>query len=202
MGRDAFAEVEEVASVSGAAFAVRKDVFEKLGGFDADFFLYMEDVDLSLRARLAGYRVLYVPCSVVYHNYALHFGPQKTLYQERNRYFVLLKSLRWRTLLALLPALLLAEVVTWGFVLLRDRRYPFNKFHAYALVVAHWNDIMKKRRRVQALRQLSDRDLIAQCAHQLAYEQTGSDVFVWLAHMVLDPLFCLFRRLAMLLVRW
>jgi GT2 family glycosyltransferase len=202
MSRDTFMRCEAVPSVSGAAFVIRRNVLETLDGFDEDFFIYMEDVDLSLRARLAGYKVLYVPGSVAYHDYALHFGPKKTLYQERNRYLVLLKSLRWRTLLVLLPALLLAEVVTWGFVLLSDRRNCLNKCRACALVATHWKDTMKKRQRAQALRQVSDRDLVAQCTHQLAYEQTGSDKPVWLAHIVFDPLFCLFRQLALLVVRW
>ena len=92
----------------------------------------MEDTDLSWRARLAGYRCLYVPTSIVYHEYTLRFGPRKIFYQERNRYLMLLKGAHWATLLVLLPALLLAEVVTWGFVLAQDRRRLANKARAYA----------------------------------------------------------------------
>jgi len=105
--RGALAEPADVDAVSGAAFAIRRDLYEALGGFDGSFFLYMEDADLSLRARLAGYRCRYVPAAVVYHAYTLRFGPRKTYYQERNRYLMLLKGMRWPTLLALLPALLL-----------------------------------------------------------------------------------------------
>jgi GT2 family glycosyltransferase len=201
MGCDGFLQVEEIASVSGAAFAIRKDVFELLGGFDEDFFMYMEDVDLSIRARLAGYKVLYVPDSIVYHNYALRFGAKKTLYQERNRYLLLLKSLHWRTLLALLPAILLTEVVTWGFVLLRDRRHLFNKVLACISVAAHWDDVIEKRRQTEAFRQTSDHSWFSQCTHQLAYEQAGSGTVVRFARAVFDPLFYLFRRLALVLAR-
>ena len=51
----------------GAAFAIRRELFERLGGFDEDFFMVYEDVDLSYRARLAGYRCWYAADAVVGH---------------------------------------------------------------------------------------------------------------------------------------
>jgi GT2 family glycosyltransferase len=202
MDRGTFTDLVEVGAVSGAAFAIRKDVFEALGGFDEAFFLYLEDTDLSWRARLAGYKCVYVPSSVVYHDYILRFGPKKTFYQERNRYLMLLKGLRWRTLLVLLPALLVVEVMTWGFVLLRERKRLANKLRAYAWIVKHWGRIMGSRREVQAMRRVRDRDLIARCTHRLAYEQTGSGLTVCLAHLVFDPLFLVLHRLALALIWW
>jgi GT2 family glycosyltransferase len=199
--RDAFAEKTEVSAVSGAAFAIRREVFETLGGFDERFFLYMEDTDLSWRARLAGYRCLYVPQSVIRHDYNLCFGPHKTFYQERNRYLMLLKNLRWRTLLVLMPALLLAEMVTWGFVLLKDRKRLKNKLRAYAWIVKHWRTVMESRRKVQETRQVADRDLVARCIHTVAFEQTGDSKTARVAHLVFDPLFSMFHRAALALIR-
>ncbi len=202
MDRDAFDEAGEVDAVSGAAFAARREVFEELGGFDERFFLYLEDTDLSWRARLAGYKCLYVPRSIVYHDYTLRFGPAKTFYQERNRYLILLKGLRWPTLIILLPALLLAEAVTWGFVLLREKRRLANKLRAYAWIVAHWGQVVRSRRGVQALRRVRDRDLIAQCTHRLAYAQFDRGLVARLARLVFDPLFLALHRLALALIWW
>ncbi len=58
---------QDVFWVSGAAFACRAEVFKKLGGFDADFFAHMEEIDLCWRMQLNGYRVRSLPQSVVYH---------------------------------------------------------------------------------------------------------------------------------------
>ena len=52
---------------SGAAFAVRRDVYEKMGGFDPHLFMYAEDVDLSWRIRSYGYKLKYVPRAVIHH---------------------------------------------------------------------------------------------------------------------------------------
>jgi len=192
----------EVGAVSGAAFAMRKDLFERLGGFDGDFFMYVEDTDLSWRARLAGYKSIYVPGSVVYHDYELQFGPHKTYYQERNRYLMLLKSLRWPTLLLLLPGLVLAEVVTWSFVLMRDRKRLGNKLRGYAWIARHWGEIMERRRTTQRLRRASDRALILPSTHALAYEQTGDGFAARAAGRVMNPLFQLVRSATLVLLRW
>ncbi len=124
-----------VSAVSGAAFAMRREFFLKLDGFDKDIFMYMEDTDLSMRARLAGACCAFVPDSVIRHDYELHFGPDKTYFQERHRYLMLLKLYRWPTLFVLLPVFLLSELVTWGYVLLRESSRLGNKFRAYSWVV-------------------------------------------------------------------
>lgn len=202
MAHDAFPYLEEVDAISGAAFAIRRDLFTALGGFDEAFFLYMEDTDLSWRARLAGYQCIYVPSSVILHDYALRFGPLKTFYQERNRYLMLLKGLHWATLLILLPILLLAEGITWGFTLLRDRPHWRNKMRAYGWIISHWREVMEKRRLTQRLRRARDRDLLQRCAYHLAYEQLDAGLLGRMAGFVLDPLFFVLHRLALALIWW
>src|SRR5574341_116206 len=58
MRADAGESTEEVPAVSGTCFAIAPDVYRRLDGFDERLFLYWEDVELSLRARLAGHRCL------------------------------------------------------------------------------------------------------------------------------------------------
>ncbi|NTW02349.1 MAG: glycosyltransferase family 2 protein [Oscillochloris sp.] len=192
----------EVAAVSGAAFIMRRSLFMALGGFDSAFFMYMEDTDLTWRARLAGYSCRYVPDAVVAHHYQLRFGPRKIYYQERNRYLMLLKSLRWPTLVALLPALFLAEALTWGFVLLRDRPNSANKLKAYGWVGRHWFEIMAMRGHTQRLRRVPDRDLLAVCEGHIDFEQLGGGPALRLASTVCNPLFRVTRAFALAVVRW
>jgi GT2 family glycosyltransferase len=53
--------------VSGAAICVSRTLYEKIGGFDEQFFMYMEDVDWCYRAHEAGFRVVYLPTAVITH---------------------------------------------------------------------------------------------------------------------------------------
>ena len=64
----AYQKSECVSGFSGCCFAMRKEKFEELGGFDENFFTYHDDSDLSWRAHLSGFRILYVPTSAVRHD--------------------------------------------------------------------------------------------------------------------------------------
>ena len=57
----------EVFFALGTAFAIRNHVFKEIGGFDDYYFMEYDDMDLSWRARLAGYKVFFCPASIVYH---------------------------------------------------------------------------------------------------------------------------------------
>ena len=57
----------EVFGVCGAACLLRRELFEELGGYDERYFAFYEDVDLNVRARVAGWRFAYVPGAVVWH---------------------------------------------------------------------------------------------------------------------------------------
>jgi N-acetylglucosaminyl-diphospho-decaprenol L-rhamnosyltransferase len=65
--REDHERAQEVESLMGAALLVRRTVFEKVGGFDEDFFFYAEESDLFARLRQAGWRILYDPSASVVH---------------------------------------------------------------------------------------------------------------------------------------
>lgn len=64
---EAFPEPEPVLGASAGAAFYRRSLFDKIGLLDEDLFMYLEDVELSLRAQSAGLRCLYLPNAVVYH---------------------------------------------------------------------------------------------------------------------------------------
>lgn len=68
--------VEEVDAIMGGAFLIKRDVFEKTGGFNPKMFLYYEDIDLSLRIRDLGYKIYYNGNAEVYHD---HMASSKKL---------------------------------------------------------------------------------------------------------------------------
>lgn len=112
---DDFAIPEYVAGFSGSCFAVKRDYFMELGGFDDRIFLYGEDIELSWRAKLKGYETLFVPGSVVKHDYKLEVSPLKLYYLEKSRYMILRKYFHTTDLILISPSLLLAEILTLGY---------------------------------------------------------------------------------------
>jgi len=105
--------IEEVFGACGAAFVIRRAVFEALGGFDERFFMVYEDVDLSYRARLRGHRVVYVPSAVVHHAGSATLGrasARAVFYGQRNLEWVWLKNTPMSLLCRTAPAHLLYSV--------------------------------------------------------------------------------------------
>lgn len=85
----------DIFGASGGASLYRVSMLTQIGLFDADFFAYYEDVDLSFRAQLAGWKVRYVPAAVAYHQIGATSGKLKgfTSYQTmKNLQLVLFKN--------------------------------------------------------------------------------------------------------------
>lgn len=97
----AFPREEEALFPSGSAALYRRELFDELGGFDDDFFLYCEDSDLGLRARWAGWSCLYLPEARVEHRYSSSAGRVsrlKAYLVERNRLRLVVKNFPARML--------------------------------------------------------------------------------------------------------
>jgi len=81
------------ACAAGAIYSI--DAMNDVGILDEDFFAYYEDVDLSWRLQLSGWKCKYVPTAVVYHKYSKSSGPSSLfkVYQgERNRIWIIIKN--------------------------------------------------------------------------------------------------------------
>lgn len=86
----------EVFWATGAALFIRSSVWKESGGFDADFFAHMEEIDLCWRLKRMGYRIGVCPQSVVYHvggGTLKTSNPQKTYLNFRNNLVMLQKNL-------------------------------------------------------------------------------------------------------------
>lgn len=97
---------QETNFASGCCMLIKREVIKKIGFLDEQLYLYLEDVDFCLRARQAGYKIVYEPKAVIWHKNASSSGkPGSKLhqyYQTRNRLIIGVRYAPWRTKLALL----------------------------------------------------------------------------------------------------
>jgi GT2 family glycosyltransferase len=106
----------EVFSPCAAAALYRRDAFLTVGGFDEDFFCYMEDVDLGFRLRLAGHRCMQIPTAIAHHIGSATSGGQHsdfaTYHGHRNLVWTYVKNMPTPLFWMLLPLHLLLNLMT------------------------------------------------------------------------------------------
>lgn len=98
----AYDEAGLVFGACGAACMIRRELFERLGGFDPAFFMAFEDVDLSYGVQLTGHDCRYVPDAIVHHAGSASLGrlsDRAVFYGQRNLEWVYVKNTPWPLLL-------------------------------------------------------------------------------------------------------
>jgi N-acetylglucosaminyl-diphospho-decaprenol L-rhamnosyltransferase len=143
----------EIAFPSGAAMVVRRSAWDELHGLDSAYFMYGEDLDLGLRLWLAGHRVGLVHDARVLHSYEFDKGESKWFWLERNR---------WRTVLSVYPAAVLAVTAPalfaseLGLLAIAAREgWLAAKLRAQVATLTGLPGTLRRRRDVQRMRRIS-----------------------------------------------
>jgi len=152
----------QILGACGGAMFIRRALFEKIGFLDSRYFAYYEDFDFSIRARLAGYRVIFAPQAVVYHKYRPF---RKDILNEyidhRNRLRMMLKNMSFPILRWMLPKSLYSDIKS----IYRHLRRKKPGLAFYRLKALIWNliilpDTLIRRAKIQRKRAVGDEPAI------------------------------------------
>ena len=149
--------VQEVTYPSGAAMAIRRELFEELGGFTDELFMYHEDLELAWRARLRGLRIVIDADADVLHDYEYARNPRKHYLLERNRLIFVFTAYSWRLLLLASPVLAAEEAATLALAV--HDGWAKEKVAAWGWLLRHPGWVHRRRRATQAIRRVRDREL-------------------------------------------
>jgi GT2 family glycosyltransferase len=144
-----------VFGASGGASLYRIKMLTEIGLFDEDFFAYYEDVDISFRAQLAGWKVAYVPSAEVYHEISATSSQIKgfaTYHTLKNLPLLIWKNVPWRLMPKIWPRLVLAYLLIAGRALSRGQFGPF--FKGIIMGIILWPKKMFERYKIQRTRKV------------------------------------------------
>ncbi len=158
----------EILSAKSAAMLIRRAAFDRAGGFDPDYFIYVEETDLGWRTWLAGYRIIFIPESRVLHE----FGTSSVIlpnqqnflskfHGTKNYIMTLAKNFGTVNYLTVIPIhvflwLAMASVLCFK----GQRKSGLYITRGVWWTITHAGSIRRKRRRIQAQRQIEDKKLM------------------------------------------
>lgn len=151
----------DVFSGCGGATAYRREVWEALGGFDEEFWMYLEDVDFGFRARLAGWEAVFAPRARVYHHLSASGGDLlASYYVGRNTIWMIAKNMPRSLLVRNAPAILGSQLA-----ITLDAVRNWRGAAAQARLRGQLAGLLglprqfQKRRSIQPRRQIEDKEL-------------------------------------------
>lgn len=151
----------DIFSACGCAVLFRKDIFIAAGGFDRDFFCYIEDIDLGFRLRLLGYSAILVEDAVVYHAGSATTGGHRSdfsvYYGHRNLVWTFIKNMPGILFWGLLPLHIVLNLGSILYLLLqgKGRAIIQAKIDAILGIPKMW----RKRQQIQSKRRVSTKDI-------------------------------------------
>jgi GT2 family glycosyltransferase len=157
-----FSKPRMVFGACAGAAVYKREIFETIGYFDDDFFAYLEDLDINLRAARHGYNCLFVPTAQVYHIGSATTGTKFNAFivsrTTKNIVNVLVKNFQTGELLRALPVIIIHHL-TWIMVILRKGQFP-----AYLKGVGMAIDDFPKMR-------VKRKSIISECSHLSSFHQ-------------------------------
>jgi len=184
---------EPFESACGGIFMLRREVYETVGGFDEDLFLYHEDHDLSWRIRLAGWHLKVIPQAIMYHHYKFNKGILKYYSSEKNRLHILLKNMEVKTLALISPALIIVEFSQWFHAAIN--KWFLLKMKSYFEILILLPSILTKRKKLKLLRKVSDKEITRVYKGTLAISGTNNPLLTYLLSPALNTYWKIIRHL-------
>jgi GT2 family glycosyltransferase len=176
----------EILAASSGCSIIRRKVFNQAGSFDADYFIYDDDTDLSLRVRLLGHRILFVPSAVVIHRGGILRGVSgRMLYHSsKNRIHTAIKNYELKNMWWRFSFLtFFTFMVSVGFFATKKHEEAKATMRGLTSTIKGFRKIWTKRLLFQAKRKIRDSELVDKGLVRNDFQSTIDDLKLKLKYM-------------------
>lgn len=180
---------------SGCSFITSKEVLDKIGDYDEEYYMYHDDLEMSWRLKLAGYKIMLAPKSLVYHKYEFARSVRMLYYMERNRFLAIYSYYKWPTLFLFMPALIFMELGMWAYATLNGWLSTKLKVKWYFCQVSTWRHIFKVRKKIKTIRKVRDKDLIKNFSGKIEFQEIANPLLKYVANPILNFYFKVVSKL-------
>jgi GT2 family glycosyltransferase len=161
----------EIGYGSGAGVLCRMSAFDHAGLFDEKFFMYHEDTDASLRARMRGLKTVVEPTSILWHYYEFAKSKINYYWMERNRYVLMFSYYRIWTLIVLFPMIVVMDLGILAFSIKGGWFDMKKKMYKELFTADFWKWVRTRRKDIQSIRKISDREFLKQSVTAIGFQE-------------------------------
>ena len=186
---------EIIGYASGCSYITKREVIEKIGYYDEEYYMYHDDVEMNWKVKLAGYKIILAPKSIVYHKYEFSRSVLMIYYMERNRHLAMLHYYKLPTLILVMPAVLGMDLGMFFYSIAGGWTKKYFQVIKYFLLPKTWACIILKRRKI---RKIKDKDIIKNFEGRVLFQEIENPVLKYIA----NPIFNLYWQIVKRIIIW
>ena len=180
---------------SGCSFIIRREAFQKIGGYNEEYYMYHDDLELSLKMKLAGYQIILAPQSVIFHKYEFSRSVSMLYYMERNRYSTILAFYPVYLLILIAIPGVLMDVGLLFYSLINGWFGTELRIYGYFLRFSTYDRIGVERRNLKALSVNSFAALAQNFSGRIEFQEIANPVLKYLVNPLFNLYWSLVKRI-------
>ena len=188
-------EIVDIGSASGVALAMTAKTAQEVGMCDESYFMYHDDVELSLKVLMQEKRIVMVPTSRVAHKYEFSRAIRHVYFMERNRYLVLFTFFPMGLLVMSAPLLLGMELAMWLYAIKNGWGKQKKEVLMYFLKKETWREIMGKRKAQFNKRKISNAQFVEKLAATVDFQEVQNPLLRYMGNPVMHTYFTLLKKI-------
>ncbi len=183
---------------SGCSLIIKKQVLDKTGGYDEEYYMYHDDIELCWRAKLAGYKIALAPDSRVFHKYEFSRSILMFYYMERNRYLAMFSYYKFLTILIILPMILAMDLGILAYSAVNGNIKAKLKVYLYFLKRKTWQHVFQVRKKVRKFRIVRDKEIIQYYSGSVRFQEIDNLLLKYIG----NPLCEIYWRMVKKIILW
>lgn len=188
-------ELVDIGSASGVALAMTSKTAQEIGMCDESYFMYHDDVELSLKVTMRGKRIVMVPTSRVAHKYEFSRSIRQVYFMERNRYLVLFTFFPLPLLIASSPLLLGMELAMWVYAIKNGWGKQKMKVLQYFLKKETWQAIRHKRKEQFTQRTITNAQFTEKLVATVDFQEVQNPLLRYVGNPIMRAYFSILKNI-------
>jgi len=180
---------------SGCSFIMRPEIWVAIGGYNEEFYMYHDDIELSLKVHLLGKKIILAPESKIFHKYEFNRSIKMLYYLERNRWLTILSFYPVKFIVLLFPIILFMQFGSLIYSISHGYLGTLLKIWQYFLRPSSYIKIINNRRQLKRLTVVPFRNIAKEFQGRILFQEIANPVLIYFVNPILAAYWQLVKKI-------